>query len=86
MTTTTAEPEFLTRRRFLAALAASLVVAGLPLPIGMPAEVAIKTIKPAWREVVTMTFRIVFADDASEKKAREKMPELFRKSEAIEAA
>ncbi len=70
----TEEPRFLTRRRFFAALAASVVAAGLPLPIGMPTEVAIKPIKVNWREVQTMTFRVVFADDASEQKAREEMP------------
>ena len=80
------EPKFLTRRRFFAALAASVVVAGLPLPVGMPTEVAIKPIKLAWREVQTMTCRIVFADEASEQKARDEMPELFRDSDAAKAA
>lgn len=29
------EPEFMTRRRFFCALAASVVVVGLPLPVGL---------------------------------------------------
>ncbi len=33
------EPEYLTRRRFIAALAASVVAVGLPLPIGMSPKV-----------------------------------------------
>jgi hypothetical protein len=50
------EPEFLTRRRFFAALAASVVVAGLPLPVGMPTEVVTTTVKYAWHDWGSMTF------------------------------
>ena len=34
------EPDFITRRRFLSTLAASVVAVGLPLPVGMPHTVA----------------------------------------------
>ena len=86
----TQEPEFLSRRRFLAALAASVVAAGCTLPTGMPTEAATKMIKTTWRETAPMTFtweaRIVFADAASAQKAREEMPELFGDSDAAKAA
>lgn len=58
------EPEFLTRRRFLAALAASVVAAGCSLPIGMPTEVARPHIKVTWREMAPMKFKIVFETEA----------------------
>ena len=80
------EPEFLTRRRFLAALAASVVAASVALPVGFPDEAAIKTIKVTWREIGPMTFKIVFADGAAEQLARAEMPEWFGKSYAAEAA
>ncbi len=37
----------LTRRRFFQALAASALVLGVPLPIGMPAS-AVKFVNPNW--------------------------------------
>lgn len=35
------EPEVLTRRRFIATLAASAIAAGVPLPKGFPVETAV---------------------------------------------
>lgn len=43
----------LTRRRFFQALAASVVAAGLPLPIGMPVEAAAPKVMPA-RPILTI--------------------------------
>jgi len=54
----TNEPEFLTRRRFIAALAASVVAAGLPLPVGMPTTTATYTWRN-WDGWASMTFAIV---------------------------
>lgn len=52
------EPEFLTRRRFFAALAASVIVAGLPLPVGMSAETAVipMLFKYTWNESMTLAW------------------------------
>ena len=61
---------YLTRRHFLAALAASVVAAGAALPVGFPTEAAKP--KDAW-----IRFVVKFADEASETKARKEAPWLF---------
>lgn len=65
---------YLNRRHFLAALAASVVAAGVVLPIGFPKEVVKPNIIAAKKWV---RFVVRFADGASEVKAREEMPWLF---------
>ena len=62
--------DHLTRRHFLAALAASVVAVGAALPIGFPKEVVV----PNWKRVL-VTMR--FADEASEAKARKEAPWIF---------
>ena len=57
----------LTRRHFLAALAASVVAAGAALPVGFPKEIA------PWIKVT-----VRFADEASEARARKEIPWLFQ--------
>ena len=64
---------YLNRRHFLAALAASVVAAGAPLPIGFPKE----AVKPQPSTFMEMQLRVIFADKASEARAREQMPWLF---------
>ena len=54
----TNEPEFLTRRRFIAALAASVVAAGASLPVGMPTTMATYTWR-SWDGWESMTFAMV---------------------------
>ncbi len=65
----------LNRRHFLAALAASVVAAGAALPIGFPKEVVTPNMITA-QKWVQVTVR--FADEASEARAREEIPWLFR--------
>ena len=64
----------LTRRRFLAALAASVVAAGAALPIGFPKEIPKEVVMRNWTRVQVM---VRFADEASEARAREEAPWLF---------
>ncbi len=66
----------LNRRHFLAALAASVVTAGAALPIGFPKEVVQPNMIAA-QKWVQMQVEVRFADEASEARAREKMPWLF---------
>ena len=61
MDQTAKKPEFLTRRHFLAALAASVVAAGCPLPTGMPTEAANRVIN-------LVGFKMVFVDSASKQR------------------
>ena len=58
----------LTRRHFLAALAASVVAAGAALPVGFPKEIG----KSEWIQVT-----VRFADEASEAAARKEAPWMF---------
>lgn len=44
----TNEPEFITRRRFLAGLAASVVAAGAPLPAGFPKPQRVQAVPVNW--------------------------------------
>lgn len=74
----------LTRRGFIAALAASVVAAGAPLPVGVPKPDATKPLRifsqngGEWRQVdVVFQVKVMFADRASEERARRECPALF---------
>ena len=81
------EDTFLTRRGFIAALAASVVAAGAPLPVGVPGPDALgrdagwtrfAQIEGEWQQIdMFVRLRIAFASKADEERARRECPALF---------